>query len=588
MRIRLKPGPFISIAAAFLLAGAAVLGFLQVRWVGEAANAEEIRLRSSLLRGAGQVRMEAEDEVRALLSLAQPSAADVKAARWDGIEVNLSFWLEYSRFPRLLRGIYIIRQPPARDAFAYSLDSRDFSPAALPADVASALAAVQTGRDESGARSSSVLPDGTLLIALSVSAQGGDRSQAASALVAVVLDSEVMYTSVVPFYMKQNLEGYPFRVVSAASGSALYESGAPAASAKPEVEASLNGFSSFFRQRGERGSFPEEGPESLFTNPLLQPWLQRAQGNTALPAEPPGPAAGKAGVFLQIFYPGGSIAGILRRQSALNIGISLGIIGAFLASLLVLFRLYGRTVRLRASEQEFVASISHELRTPISVIQAASDNLSRGIVEDPARLPRYADVIHGQIKRLSTMVESILLYAGLESGGGRRPAIADIDLPAFLAEVVGPLEELARSQGSILKYTAEALPARIRSDAMALRLIVENLVVNAVRHAGPCEISLTVGLRPFEELRIAVEDGGRGIPAREQRKVFEPFFRGEESVSGQRPGSGLGLHLVKRVAVLLGGKVTLESPYENLAGIGQNGCRFVVILPIEEGDGKAG
>jgi signal transduction histidine kinase len=64
--------------------------------------------------------------------------------------------------------------------------------------------------------------------------------------------------------------------------------------------------------------------------------------------------------------------------------------------------------------------------------------------------------------------------------------------------------------------------------------------------------------------------------------VFEPFFRGERSVSGQRPGSGLGLHLVRRVVTLLGGKVSLESPYANLAGFRQNGCRFIVILPIEE------
>jgi signal transduction histidine kinase len=241
--------------------------------------------------------------------------------------------------------------------------------------------------------------------------------------------------------------------------------------------------------------------------------------------------------------------------------VSLGIIGILLASMVVLSRMYGRSVRLRASEQEFVASISHELRTPISVIQATSENLSRGVVTEPARLPRYAEVIHGQIKRLSSMVESILLYSGLESGRARSPAMMEIDLPALLREVVQPLEHLAEERRSTLRLAADSLPDIICSDGTALRLIIENLVMNAISHASPGEIRLSVTRKAFDTLRIAVEDDGQGIPAREQARVFEPFMRGERSARQQRPGSGLGLHLVKRVAALLGGKVSLESPY---------------------------
>lgn len=563
-----------------------MLGMLQVRWVREASIAEESRIRASLQRGASQVRAESEEEIRALLSLARLSAGDAAARRWDGIEDNLRFWLDYSRFPRLLRGLYIVRRPPAAEAFAYSRDSRSFSSSKLPADVQSALQTVPAERGEPRAWPSVGLPDDTRLIVIPVYTEGDERTPAPSAIVAILLDAEVIYGTVVPFYMRQNLESYPYRIVEPASGLVLAESEIPPGGGTPEVAVALSDFSATFRSRGEPAPPRDDGGPKLLVDPLLEPWLQRAQGSSGPASFPPERSPDEAEAVLQVFYHGGTIAGAMRRQSAFNMGISLGIIAAFLGSLMALSRLYGRIVRLRTSEQEFVASIGHELRTPISVIQAASENLTRGVVSDPARLPRYAEVIHGQIKRLSGMVESILLYSGLESGAGRKPAVTDIDLPAFISEILRPLEELAGSQGSSLHAVMESLPARIRSDVTALRLIVENLVVNAIRHAGPCAITLAIGRRPFGELRITVEDSGPGIPAREQGRVFEPFFRGEKSVDGQRPGSGLGLHLVRRVATLLGGNVALESPYANLAGIRQNGCRFIAILPIEEaGDG---
>jgi len=79
-----------------------------------------------------------------------------------------------------------------------------------------------------------------------------------------------------------------------------------------------------------------------------------------------------------VFYPGGTLAGTMRTRQVLSLAVSLGLVGMLVAGVVVLSRLYRRSVRLRASEQEFVASVSHELRTPIAVIQATSDNLRAG------------------------------------------------------------------------------------------------------------------------------------------------------------------------------------------------------------------
>jgi signal transduction histidine kinase len=327
---------------------------------------------------------------------------------------------------------------------------------------------------------------------------------------------------------------------------------------------------------------------SFAADPLLQSWLQRTEGETRLVLSPPdlSPPV-NADATLSVFYPNGTLSDAMLRQQSVNIALSLGILGLLAASVVVLFRLYSNSVRMRASEQEFVASVGHELRTPISVIQASSENLVRGVVVDPARLPRYAEVIHGQVKRLAGMVESILVYSGLQSGRAQPPRLVSTDLSALLRDMVPPLEQLAAERGSRVKLLTEALPATVCTDPVALRLIVENLVVNAVRHADPGEIRLEVCRRDFDTLRIAVEDDGPGIPAREQQRIWDPFVRGDRSARGQVPGSGLGLHLVKRVTVLLGGKVALESPYANIAEAVQKGSRFVVTLPCrEECDGQ--
>ena len=112
-------------------------------------------------------------------------------------------------------------------------------------------------------------------------------------------------------------------------------------------------------------------------------------------------------------------------------------------------------------------------------------------------------------------------------------------------------------------------------------------MTNAIRHGiqkepgegVPAEIRVKVQGKVFNRFLIIVEDDGDGVPVKEARKIFEPFYRREVSVADQKPGSGLGLHLVTRIADLLGGKVTLESPYEDIAGHLHPGCRFTVDLP---------
>jgi signal transduction histidine kinase len=405
---------------------------------------------------------------------------------------------------------------------------------------------------------------------------------AASAVVAVI-DTQVVYERIVPFYMNRSLPDYPFRVAAVDGGKILAHSGSFAPGRDPEVDVGISLQVADFGRPGARGPGPA-GNSSRSTDPLLQSWLQRvAGGDASAPAPPDLPSAAR----LQVFYPNGTLAAAVRRQQLTSLAVAFGILGFLAASAVVLARLYRRSSRLRASEREFVASISHELRTPIAVIQATSENLTRGVVSDPSRLKKYADVIHGQIRRLSGMVEGILLYSGLLSGRAPAPVLSDVDVATLIAETIRPLEALAAERGSALRVDTEGIPRQLGTDASTLRLVVENLVVNAIRHADPGEIRVRAVRRAFDALQVVVEDDGPGIPSREQARIFEPFVRGERSARAQTAGSGLGLHLVRRVVSLVGGTVTLESPYAAISGAARAGCRFVVTLPCRE-PGHAG
>ncbi len=186
------------------------------------------------------------------------------------------------------------------------------------------------------------------------------------------------------------------------------------------------------------------------------------------------------------------------------------------------------------------------------------------------------------------MVENILLYSGLEKRVPGSGALVPVDIGKLIAEVLTSLREPAKEAHCTIRLIEKTTPTSMHSDPVALRLILENLLLNAIRHGvgadggedNEAEIRLIVDQRVFHHgLIITVEDNGPGILSREQRRIFEPFVRGEASVRAQRPGSGLGLHLVTRVVRILGGSITLESPYENTIGQIQKGYRFVVELP---------
>jgi signal transduction histidine kinase len=230
---------------------------------------------------------------------------------------------------------------------------------------------------------------------------------------------------------------------------------------------------------------------------------------------------------------------------------------------------------------DFVATVSHELRTPLTVIRSAAQNLSAGVVSDPAQAKQYGDLIEAEGRRLTDMVEQVLEYAGL-SGNRTLSRTHAVDAGAIAREVVessAALFDVERVE--IALDIAEPMPP-VLADEHALRRALQNLVTNAFKYGADgrwigVSVTSAKARSGANEVHLSVTDRGRGIDPGDLPHIFEAFYRGRYAVDRQIHGNGLGLSLVKRIAEAHGGRVTVESTP------GQ-GATFTIHLPAASPD----
>ena len=266
----------------------------------------------------------------------------------------------------------------------------------------------------------------------------------------------------------------------------------------------------------------------------------------------------------------GSLDAALARARRGNVAFSLGIL-LLLALAAGALALSARRARAQARRQlEFTAAVSHELRTPLAAIRSLADNLADGIVHQPEKARLYGRELARQGERLSGMVEQVLALGSLEARQRDREA-APVDLAPLVAEAAAGAA--AAFEGARVETDLAPDAPPVSADPPALRRAVENLVANALTHGGDgrwVRVRLAAP-PPGREVRVEVSDRGPGIPPEDRERLFEPFFRGRRAREAQRPGAGLGLHLVRRIAEVHGGRVEVAS--------GAGGTTFTLCLP---------
>ncbi len=219
---------------------------------------------------------------------------------------------------------------------------------------------------------------------------------------------------------------------------------------------------------------------------------------------------------------------------------------------------------------QFVATVSHELRTPLTsiisfleLIRAEDDGLSPDGVH-------FLDIIQRNANRLLRLVGNLLLLSRIESGISP-PDLAPVSVPELAREAVRDASAAAASFGVTLEAEAADGPD-VQGDHLGLTQVLENLIGNAVKFSHPGDTVRVQATWSGGQWRVDVADQGIGIPPDEMDRLFHRFVRASNARTSGRPGTGLGLSVVKAIVEVHGGWVTVDSELEQ-------GTTFSIYLP---------
>ncbi len=258
----------------------------------------------------------------------------------------------------------------------------------------------------------------------------------------------------------------------------------------------------------------------------------------------------------------GSIDALVARTRNRNLALGFGVLFLLAFSMGLLVITTHRARELARREVEFVAGVSHEFRTPLAAIQSAGFNLASGVVRKPNRVQEYGTLVQNEARRLAGMIEQVLNYAGIQSGG-KRYELIPTQISGIIDRALAEYEPAFRDGGwRVEKKVAENLPP-VLAEAPAVESAMRNLIANAIKYGG-AEKWLRVAAVPVPEaepaeVQISVEDHGPGIDPGDLPHLFEPFYRGRRVLASTVPGAGLGLSIVRRHIEAHGGRVDVAS-----------------------------
>jgi signal transduction histidine kinase len=238
-----------------------------------------------------------------------------------------------------------------------------------------------------------------------------------------------------------------------------------------------------------------------------------------------------------------------------------------------------REVRLAELKSNFVASVSHDLKTPLALIQLFAETLELGRVRTPERATEYYRIINGEAKKLTRLIENILDFSRMEAG--LRPyRQTPADLGEVTRNVVARLQsQFEQGRFSVTTRVEPGLPS-VDVDTGAVQQAIENVLANAMKYSREHR-DIDVAVERLDgHVAVRVSDHGIGIPKHLQRRVFRKFFRVESGLGGGPQGCGLGLAIVDHTMRGHGGSVSVESEP------GQ-GSTFTLAFPIPAGTAEA-
>ena len=280
------------------------------------------------------------------------------------------------------------------------------------------------------------------------------------------------------------------------------------------------------------------------------------------------------GLTLGIKVRGTTLAALEHRFVRNDFLILAGLSLLLAAGIILTHRNISREMALARLKSDFVSNVSHELRTPLSLIRLYAETLELGRLKSEAKCHEYYSIIRKESERLTALINNILDFSRIEAGR-KEYDFRETDVGELVHNTLESYRYQMEQNGfAFEERIAEDVP-RLRVDREALARSLLNLVNNALKYSQDRKF---IGVNVFRDngsVKLEVVDHGIGIPADEQSKIFEKFYRVGDPLVHNTKGSGLGLSLVRHVVQAHGGQVLVDSAPGR-------GSKFTIRLPLDQ------
>lgn len=566
MRLRLNSSMLSFGLAAVLLALLPLLALLQYRWIGQLSQAERERMQANVRVASANFAREFDGELtRAAMAFQLPPP--LIDSKWDAFAHQHAGWLKGAPRKALIRAVYaieanggsprLLRSNPAAGRFEPAEWQPRFNALVDPLRAHSRETGERMGRGRPplGWLAAEEIPALLLWLPEMPFHRPPDerpRDFRLAGCLVVELDPDYLRNRLLPTLARRYFgDFYHVAVTSSREPQkVIYTS-------HPEIP-----ISTFSPADASAAIFALRPEEVRDMPPFLVP---PSPGGDRRPGFRRGgwrafsPSGGAWRVFVR--HPTGSLESAVAVVRKRNLAISFGILLLLAATVATIVVSTRRAQNLARLQMEFVAGVSHDLLTPLSVIRSAADNLADGLVEGHAQVGKYGELIRRESRGLSEMVRQTLDYASLQYQR-RRYDFRPLDVREVIRQAAEACRSEVKESGiEIAEKIAPDLPP-VTGDAGALTMCLRNLLANAIKYGkdgGRIEIVAHTSGDRHAGVEITVADRGQGIDPADLTRIFEPFYRGREAVASRTHGTGLGLNVVKRIVEDHGGKVTVKS-----------------------------
>lgn len=629
----MKGSRFPILVVAALLTLLSVLALLQYRWLGQISDGERERMQRNLQSDTERFAEDFNREIQNAYLNFQVNADVWKNNDWKNFNDRYKFWREKTAYQNLIEDFYFVRFDDARTVLKYNKKTQIFENSQIPPNIEK----LKNEISPEGILRSVEIKIPALLMPIHESEKTFDRILIRTTrpenvkntappiemgkkfgVLIVELDENVIKNQLLPdlskrYFSESDNANYKLAVVNDEKQTIFQTQSLTATDSSAKLfDLSASNFM-FFANREmvsanegrKRQSVIYSRVESVSSTATManktQIAIEKEQNNSnnsqtftikpktennRVELKVETETKPKVTIFenqnsenvggwtLNVQHNTGSLEQFITNARYKNLAVSFGILSLLAVSVILIFISAQRAKLLAQRQVDFVSSVSHEFRTPLAVIYSAGENLADGVAKEETQVSRYGNLIKGEGKKLSKMVEQILDFAGANSGR-KKYDLRETDAAEIIENALAEYEPFLREKGFRNEIQiAENLP-KIIADKNALTQAIQNLIANALKYSGEekfIEISAKNG---NGRIKIAVEDKGIGIAKIDLKHIFEPFYRSKSVVDEQIHGNGLGLSLVKQIVEAHSGKIEVESE------IGK-GSKFTIILNAEK------